>query len=635
MSHPKRLDGVSAFVFDSIKRRVLGGFRKGEHGTGTWATPGGHVEQGETIFQCASRELVEETGIKIRPEDFTFVKATTDDFSATKLYTTHHLIVKWDQKQQPVLKEHNKCERWEWFSWSEIISLEEKGKLFLPMINFFRVPPNPQLKAFDPLIGQVILLCGPAGSGKGTQGQIISSERGLSHVSTGELYRKEFASGSDRGKAMNEYMVKGLIVPDELTFDYLRHEFSKPLYQYGFMLDGYPKNESSLKFLRGCLGELGIQITCVLYFNVPSAVATDRLLGRWMCKKCEKNYHDSYVPPKKQGICDFCGERLYHRNDDTTDGISARLNVFQESTAPLLELYRSSHILFEIEATASISEVTSQILKVLNVACISHTECSYLIGNVAPKSTVFHNHADAETHSLVKYICQKAQIAAGSTPSKIYPISELHLGPQYIDPQFTAVYKRLPNFHTIHNATYEAFATGQMGDTGVDYNHLTALLSVASKFPKKGVMIEVEEDIYSVENGEVLLDVGNTPYKMDFTKLSEWKSVQILSVPAFELHHGIDIIKKPGAGLPVSLEKLTKQTSSSNFNVGGWFLFAKKDVWAYRCNEFFNGDYNTARTLLEEQASKLKLILSEHFPEKQDIKAVTYSLEKVHCMFSF
>lgn len=630
-----RKDGVSAFVFDTVKRRVLGGFRKGSHGPGAWATPGGHVEPGESLSVATSRELEEETGIKIAPNDFTFVLATTDDFSPTKLYTTHHLIAKWDQNQQPVLKEENKCEGWHWLSWSEIISLESEGKLFLPMINFFRQRPNAQLRAVDPFIGQVILLCGPAGSGKGTQGQIISNERGLIHISTGELYRKEFASGSERGKAMNEYMVRGEIVPDALTFDYLKHEFSKPVYQFGFMLDGYPKNDSSLVFLRGCLAELGIQITCALYFNVPSTVATDRLLGRWMCKKCEKNYQDSYVPPKQKGICDSCGQPLYHRNDDTTEGIAARMNVFQGSTAPLLEIYKSSHILFEIKATASIPEVSAEIQKILNVLCISVNDSSYVLGSAKPKSTVFHNHVDANTHQLVKYICQKAQIATGSTPSKIYPISQLFLGPQYGDPKFSAVYKRLPNFHTIKNVQYEAFATGQMGDQGIDYDHLTALLSIASTLPNQGVMIEVEEDILSVENGQVLLDVGNTPYKLDSNKLNEWKKFQIENVPEFELHHGIDIVKNPGSNLPIQLDHLTSLTRSAGLNVGGWFLFAKKDVWAYRCNEFYYGQYADARKLLEAQVEKLKEILLGQIPNKSDIKAVTYSLEKVHCMFSF
>jgi len=193
------------------------------------------------------------------------------------------------------------------------------------------------------------------------------------------------------------------------------------------------------------------------------------------------------------------------------------------------------------------------------------------------------------------------------------------------------IYKCLPNFHTIQNATYEAFATGQMGDQGIDYAFLNALLNVGSQFPKQGVMVEVEEDIFSVENGHVVLDKGNTPYKAE--ALTKWDAFRIHNVPAFELHHGLDIQKK-GASMPIQLNNLTSLTTSEGFNVGGWFVFAKKDVWAYRCNEFYYGNYTDARNLLEKQATKLKDILSKLIPNKEEVTALTYSLEKVHVMFA-
>merc|ERR1712000_289616 len=135
-----------------------------------------------------------------------------------------------------------------------------------------------------------------------------------------------------------------------------------------------------------------------------------------------------------------------------------------------------------------------------------------------PRSSVFHNHIDAKSHTLLREIIEKIDLKSKTFQNKIYPISSLQLGPQCFNPEFSEIYAKLPNFHRISDALEEAFSTGGMGTETFDYNQILATLETVSEYPdNNGIMTELEEDIFELEfdydgNQKILLDNGETPY---------------------------------------------------------------------------------------------------------------------------
>jgi hypothetical protein len=221
--------------------------------------------------------------------------------------------------------------------------------------------------------------------------------------------------------------------------------------------------------------------------------------------------------------------------------------------------------------------------------------------------------------------------------TKIYPISHLQLGPQTKDSEYATVYQNLPNFHSIENGSDEAFSTGKMGEEGFDYDQVKETLQIAYQYPNQGVMTELEEEIYEMEfdaerNSKISVNRGYTPYSIDWSKLSGWKEKQIPHVPRFELHHSFDIVKKVGETIPpIDLRELSKKTTDSGFQTGGWFIFRKKERWSYRSNEFSNQGYEDSLAMLRKQAHQLREIVAEVLPNR-DITSGC-SMEKVHAIW--
>ena len=496
---------------------------------------------------------------------------------------------------------------------------------------------------------KMMFLTGYPGSGKGTQGKQLSEQFGIAHLSTGELFRAEAASGSDVGKQMDEYMQKGQIIPKELTFSYLKSELSKNKYKNGFLLDGYPKDTECREFIIETLKELQYEVAAALYFDVSRESVTERLSGRLHCFTCEHDYHILFHKPKIEQTCDHCSSTLQCRKDDQIDTIKKRLDVFEQRTNDVLQYFSDSKLIIHLNSWKPPMEVFDDICRIIeekrNVLLYKGgSYFSRLPLNNNPRSSRFHNHIDAKNHMLLSKIISLVDEKSNEFQNKIYPISSLCLGPQCSDAAFSGVYSCLPNFHNISCDTNdEAFSTGGMGTEGFDYQQVLATLETASTFSGQGVMTELEEDIYENEfdvdgNSKILLDVGETPYTMDWSHLPNWKEKMISNVPKFELHHGVDILKLPnevgvlGTG-PIDLDLLHKKTRNSDFCVGGWFVFRKEDRWAYRSNEFSNADYSTCMKRLLEQAKALREIVSQLAPNRPFTSSC--SLEKVHAMWSF
>ena len=185
-----------------------------------------------------------------------------------------------------------------------------------------------------------LLVLGPQGSGKGTQATRLADERGIPHVSTGEMFRAAIAADTELGRLVEPLLARGELVPDALTIALIRERLSEPDAADGFVLDGFPRNLTQAEALDTMLAEIGRDLDLVLFFDLDYDISTERLHRRAV----------------EQG-----------REDDTPEVIARRLEVYHEQTEPLVELYRATGRLVPIHAERTIEEVATEIAEALDL----------------------------------------------------------------------------------------------------------------------------------------------------------------------------------------------------------------------------------------------------------------------------
>uniref|UniRef100_A0A7V6CDR2 Adenylate kinase n=1 Tax=Thermodesulfobacterium geofontis TaxID=1295609 RepID=A0A7V6CDR2_9BACT len=210
-----------------------------------------------------------------------------------------------------------------------------------------------------------IIFLGPPGAGKGTQAKILIERYVIPQISTGDMLREHVAKGTELGVKAKEYMEKGQLVPDEIILGMVKERLSQEDAQRGFILDGFPRTVAQAEALDKILEEMGKKIEYVLALIVPDEELVTRLTGRRTCKNCGMMYHIKFKPPKVEGKCDACGGELYQRPDDNEETVRNRLKVYHDQTAPLIEYYRKKGVLFEVDGSKGIDEITQQLINIL------------------------------------------------------------------------------------------------------------------------------------------------------------------------------------------------------------------------------------------------------------------------------
>jgi len=210
-----------------------------------------------------------------------------------------------------------------------------------------------------------IIMLGAPGAGKGTQAKLISEKYGIPHISTGDIFRANIKEGTDLGKEAKEYIDKGQLVPDELTVRILLDRVEKDDCENGYVLDGFPRTIPQAQVLDNEVAKLGDKIDYAIDVEVPDENIIRRMGGRRACPKCGATYHIEYIPPKKEGICDACGEKLMLRDDDKPETVKNRLDVYHKQTQPLIDHYSKQNILRTVDGTADMNDVFDSIVKLL------------------------------------------------------------------------------------------------------------------------------------------------------------------------------------------------------------------------------------------------------------------------------
>lgn len=211
----------------------------------------------------------------------------------------------------------------------------------------------------------ILILLGPPGAGKGTQGARLVAEYGIPKISTGEMFRDLAAAGSPIGLRAREYWSTGKLVPDEVVVGLIRERIASADCRTGFILDGFPRTVAQADTLASLLAQAGQKVEAVLNFAVETDELIQRLAGRRVCNNCGATYHVTAQPPRKDSICDHCGHGLVQRADDSPESIRTRLSEYRAKTAPLLDYYCERDLLRTIDANAQPEEVYRRTLRVL------------------------------------------------------------------------------------------------------------------------------------------------------------------------------------------------------------------------------------------------------------------------------
>lgn len=213
-----------------------------------------------------------------------------------------------------------------------------------------------------------ILLMGPPGAGKGTQAERLIHEYGIPQISTGDMFRAAVKSGTPLGKEAKSYMDRGALVPDSVTVGIVKERLAQDDCRKGWILDGFPRTTAQAAALDAILHDLGIALTAVININADKQDLVKRISGRYVCRKCGASFHKEFRPPKQEGVCDNCGGELYQRNDDKAETVHQRLEVYETSTKPLIDYYKASGVLYDIDGDQSMDDVYAQITAALKKA---------------------------------------------------------------------------------------------------------------------------------------------------------------------------------------------------------------------------------------------------------------------------
>lgn len=211
-----------------------------------------------------------------------------------------------------------------------------------------------------------LLMMGAPGAGKGTQAAKLVEKYKIPQISTGDMFRAAVKDGTELGKKAKACMDAGQLVPDDVTIGIVRERLAKSDCANGFILDGFPRTLAQAEALTKILDELGKKLTRVLNIHVPSEDLIERAVGRRICKNCGATYHVKFNPTKAADVCDNCGGNLYQRADDNETTMKNRLSVYENSTRPLIDYYKTAGIYTEIDGRQPIDKVTEALFNVLS-----------------------------------------------------------------------------------------------------------------------------------------------------------------------------------------------------------------------------------------------------------------------------
>lgn len=206
-----------------------------------------------------------------------------------------------------------------------------------------------------------IVLLGAPGAGKGTQAAKLVEKYGFAHISTGDILRAAVKNQTPLGIKAKTYMDAGDLVPDDLVIDLVKERLQDKDTEKGFILDGFPRTSTQAVALDSELSKLERPLTAALLVDVDKEVIIKRLTSRRMCREC------GFIGTDADATCPKCNGEMYQRDDDNETTVRNRLDVYENSTAPLIDYYRGCDLLVEIDGDRDPEEVLASIEEALKL----------------------------------------------------------------------------------------------------------------------------------------------------------------------------------------------------------------------------------------------------------------------------
>jgi adenylate kinase len=211
-----------------------------------------------------------------------------------------------------------------------------------------------------------LVFLGPPGAGKGTQARILEQRFGPRQISTGDILREQRAAGTELGRLAESYMTRGELVPDKVIIDMVGGELANS--PSGFIMDGFPRTVAQAEAFDTFLHDKGWPLDAVVLFDADRSTLIQRLSARWSNPRNGRTYNAVTNPPRVAGTDDEDGGPLMQREDDRPETVAKRLDVYDAQTRPLVDYYRGSGKLIEVDALAGVADVTLQLLNAIGVA---------------------------------------------------------------------------------------------------------------------------------------------------------------------------------------------------------------------------------------------------------------------------
>lgn len=211
-----------------------------------------------------------------------------------------------------------------------------------------------------------LVLLGPPGAGKGTQAQRLVEKHGIPQLSTGDMLRTAVANETEVGLRAKAVMDAGKLVSDDIVNAIVSERLDEPDCKNGFILDGFPRTLVQADALARMLSEKDMPLDCAIEVRVDDDILVERISGRYTCANCGAGYHDTFLKPKKAGVCDKCGGTEFKRRpDDNADTVRTRLWAYYKETSPLIGYYHAKGLLYGVDGMAEIDAVSEQIDTIL------------------------------------------------------------------------------------------------------------------------------------------------------------------------------------------------------------------------------------------------------------------------------
>lgn len=212
-----------------------------------------------------------------------------------------------------------------------------------------------------------IILLGAPGAGKGTQAQFIMEKYGIPQISTGDMLRAAIKAGTELGKQAKAVIDAGQLVSDDIILGLIKERIAQDDCEKGFLLDGFPRTIPQAEGLK----QMDVAVDYVIEFDVADSVIVERMGGRRAHLPSGRTYHVVYNPPKEEGKDDETGEALVIREDDKAETVLARLGVYHDQTAPLIQFYgkeaeAGNTQYLKFDGTKQVAEVSADIEKALS-----------------------------------------------------------------------------------------------------------------------------------------------------------------------------------------------------------------------------------------------------------------------------